>query len=184
MLSPPIIAADNVSVGYDPKKPVLNRITLRVDPDDRIALLGANGNGKSTLVKLIAGKLAPFSGQVTRADKLSIGYFAQHQVDELDLEASTYDHLRRLMSDAPESKVRARAGAIGFSGKAADTIVKSLSGGEKARLLLGLATFFAPNLIILDEPTNHLDIDSRAAPRGSESTPFPARSSWFPMTAI
>lgn len=163
MLSPPIIAADNVSVGYDPKKPVLNRVTLRIDPDDRIALLGANGNGKSTLVKLLASKLAPFSGQVTRADKLSIGYFAQHQVDELDLEASTYDHLRRLMPDAPESKVRARAGAIGFSGKAADTIVKSLSGGEKARLLLGLATFFGPNLIILDEPTNHLDIDSRAA---------------------
>lgn len=163
MLSPPIIAADNVSVGYDPKKPVLNRVTLRIDPDDRIALLGANGNGKSTLVKLLASKLAPYSGQVTRADKLSIGYFAQHQVDELDLEASTYDHLRRLMPDAPESKVRARAGAIGFSGKAADTIVKSLSGGEKARLLLGLATFFGPNLIILDEPTNHLDIDSRAA---------------------
>jgi ATP-binding cassette, subfamily F, member 3 len=163
MLSPPIIAVDNVSVGYDPKKPVLNRVTLRLDTDDRIALLGANGNGKSTLVKLLAGKLAPFSGQVTRADKLSIGYFAQHQVDELDLEASTYDHLRRLMPDTPESKVRARAGAIGFSGKAADTIVKSLSGGEKARLLLGLATFYAPNLIILDEPTNHLDIDSRAA---------------------
>jgi ATP-binding cassette, subfamily F, member 3 len=163
MLSPPIIAADNVSVGYDAKKPVLNRVTLRIDTDDRIALLGSNGNGKSTLVKLLAGKLAPFSGGVTRADKLSIGYFAQHQVDELDLEASTYDHLRRVMPDAPESKVRARAGAIGFSGKAADTIVKSLSGGEKARLLLGLATFFAPNLIILDEPTNHLDIDSRAA---------------------
>jgi len=163
MLSPPIIAADNVSVGYDPKKPVLNRVTLRIDTDDRIALLGANGNGKSTLVKLLASKLAPFSGQVTRADKLSIGYFAQHQVDELELEASTYDHLRRLMPDAPESKVRARAGAIGFSGKAADTIVKSLSGGEKARLLLGLATFYGPNLIILDEPTNHLDIDSRAA---------------------
>jgi ATP-binding cassette subfamily F protein 3 len=163
MLSPPIIAADNVSVGYDPKAPVLNRVTLRIDTDDRIALLGANGNGKSTLVKLLAAKLAPFSGQVTRADKLSIGYFAQHQVDELDLEASTYDHLRRLMPEAPESKVRARAGAIGFSGKAADTIVKSLSGGEKARLLLGLATFFGPNLIILDEPTNHLDIDSRAA---------------------
>ncbi|WP_213774694.1 ABC-F family ATP-binding cassette domain-containing protein [Bradyrhizobium sp. dw_78] len=163
MLSPPIIAVDNVSIGYDPKKPVLNRVTLRIDTDDRIALLGSNGNGKSTLVKLLAGKLAPFSGHVTRAEKLSIGYFAQHQVDELDLEGSTYDHLRRLMPDAPESKVRARAGAIGFSGKAADTIVKSLSGGEKARLLLGLATFFGPNMIILDEPTNHLDIDSRAA---------------------
>jgi ATP-binding cassette, subfamily F, member 3 len=163
MLSPPIIALDNVSVGYEPAKPVLNRVTLRIDTDDRIALLGANGNGKSTLVKLIAGKLAPFSGQVTRADKLSIGYFAQHQVDELDSAGSTYDHIRRLMGDAPEAKIRARAGAIGFSGKAADTLVSSLSGGEKARLLLGLATFYAPNMIILDEPTNHLDIDSRAA---------------------
>jgi ATP-binding cassette, subfamily F, member 3 len=162
-LSPPIIALDNVSVGYEPGKPVLNRVTLRMDTDDRIALLGANGNGKSTLVKLIANRLVPFSGQVTRADKLSVGYFAQHQVDELDTEGSTYDHIRRLMGDTPESKIRARAGAIGFSGKAADTLVKSLSGGEKARLLLGLATFHAPNMIILDEPTNHLDIDSRAA---------------------
>jgi ATP-binding cassette subfamily F protein 3 len=162
-LSPPIIAVDNVSVGYDAARPVLNRVTLRIDNDDRIALLGSNGNGKSTLVKLLAGKLAPFSGHVTRAEKLLVGYFAQHQVDELDLEASTYDHIRRLMLDMPESKVRARAGAIGFSGKAADTLVKSLSGGEKARLLLGLATFFGPNMIILDEPTNHLDIDSRAA---------------------
>ena len=163
MLSPPIIAVDDVSVGYDPKKPVLNRVTLRIDTDDRIALLGSNGNGKSTLVKLLAGKLAPFSGQITRADKLSVGYFAQHQVDELNLDASPNDHIRKLMPDTPESKVRARTGAIGFSGKAGDTLVKSLSGGEKARLLLGLATFFGPNMIILDEPTNHLDIDSRAA---------------------
>jgi ATP-binding cassette, subfamily F, member 3 len=163
MLSPPIIAVDNVSVGYDPKKPVLNRVTLRIDTDDRIALLGSNGNGKSTLVKLLAGKLPPFSGHVTRADKLSVGYFAQHQVDELDLDASPYDHVRRLMVDATETKVRGRTGAVGFSGKAGDTLVRSLSGGEKARLLLGLATFFGPNMIILDEPTNHLDIDSRAA---------------------
>jgi ATP-binding cassette subfamily F protein 3 len=163
MLSPPIIAVDNVSVGYDPKSPVLNRVTLRIDTDDRIALLGSNGNGKSTLVKLLAGKLPPFSGHVTRADKLSIGYFAQHQVDELDLDGSPYDHVRKLMPDAPETKVRGRTGAIGFSGKAGDTVVRSLSGGEKARLLLGLATFFGPNMIILDEPTNHLDIDSRAA---------------------
>jgi ATP-binding cassette subfamily F protein 3 len=163
MLSPPIIAVDNVSVGYDPKKPVLNRVTLRIDTDDRIALLGSNGNGKSTLVKLIANKLAPFSGHVTRADKLSVGYFAQHQVDELNLDGSPYDHIRKLMPDATETKVRGRTGAIGFSGKAGDTLVKSLSGGEKARLLLGLATFFGPNMIILDEPTNHLDIDSRAA---------------------
>jgi ATP-binding cassette subfamily F protein 3 len=163
MLSPPIIAVDDVSVGYDPKKPVLNRVTLRIDTDDRIALLGSNGNGKSTLVKLLANKLAPFSGHVTRAEKLLVGYFAQHQVDELNLDGSPYDHIRKLMPDAPETKVRGRTGAIGFSGKAGDTLVRSLSGGEKARLLLGLATFFGPNMIILDEPTNHLDIDSRAA---------------------
>lgn len=163
LLSPPIIAVDNASVGYDPATPVLGRVTLRIDNDDRIALLGANGNGKSTLVKLLAGRLAPFSGKVTRADKLSIAYFAQHQLDELNEDASAYDHVRKLMGDAPEAKVRARAGAIGFSGKAADTKVAKLSGGEKARLLLGLATFFGPNMIILDEPTNHLDIDSRAA---------------------
>jgi ATP-binding cassette, subfamily F, member 3 len=163
MLSPPIIAADNVSVGYEAKHPVLNRVTLRIDNDDRIALLGANGNGKSTLVKLLANRLTPFSGKITRADKLSVAYFAQHQLDELNEDGSPYDHVRRLMPDAPESKVRGRVGAIGFSGKAGDTPVKSLSGGEKARLLLGLATFFGPNMIILDEPTNHLDIDSRAA---------------------
>jgi ATP-binding cassette subfamily F protein 3 len=162
-LSPPIIAVDNVSVGYDPKQPVLNRVSLRIDNDDRIALLGANGNGKSTLVKLLANRLAPFSGSLTRADKLSIAYFAQHQLDELNEDGSAYDHVRKLMGDAPEAKVRGRAGAIGFSGKAADTPVKNLSGGEKARLVLGLATFFGPNMIILDEPTNHLDIDSRAA---------------------
>ncbi|HEY3030344.1 MAG TPA: ABC-F family ATP-binding cassette domain-containing protein [Bradyrhizobium sp.] len=163
MLSPPIIAVDDVSVGYDPKKPVLNRVTLRIDNDDRIALLGANGNGKSTLVKLLANRLAPFSGAITRAEKISIAYFAQHQLDELSEDGSPYDHIRRLMPDAPETRVRGRTGAIGFSGKAGDTLVKNLSGGEKARLLLGLATFFGPNMIILDEPTNHLDIDSRAA---------------------
>src|ERR1700674_1332678 len=163
MLSPPIIAVDDVSVGYDPKQPVLRRVTLRIDTDDRIALLGANGNGKSTLVKLLANRLSPFSGKVTRADKLSVGYFAQHQVDELNLDASPYDHVRKLMPDAPESKVRGRAGTIGFSGLAANNAVKTLSGGEKARLLVGLATFAAPHLVILDEPTNHLDIDSRAA---------------------
>lgn len=163
LLSPPIIAVDNVSVGYEPDKAVLNRVTLRIDNDDRIALLGQNGNGKSTLVKLLAGRLAPFSGRITRADKLSVGYFAQHQLDELNEDGTPYTHVRRLMPDAPEAKVRAHAGAIGFSAAAADTPVKNLSGGEKARLLLGLATFAGPQLIILDEPTNHLDIDSRGA---------------------
>jgi ATP-binding cassette subfamily F protein 3 len=136
---------------------------LRIDPDDRIALIGANGNGKSTLVKLLSNRLPAMSGRVTRADRLDVAYFAQHQLDELNPQGSAYDHLRRLMPDAPEAKVRARAGAIGFSEAAADTPSASLSGGEKARLLLGLATNFGPHLIVLDEPTNHLDIDSRSA---------------------
>jgi ATP-binding cassette, subfamily F, member 3 len=163
MLSPPIIALDKVSAGYEPGKPVLRRLTLRIDADDRIALLGANGNGKSTLAKLLAGRLAPEGGTITRAHALDVAYFAQHQLDELIPEQSVYDHVRRLMPDAPEAKVRARAGGIGFSGPAADTPVANLSGGEKARLLIGIATFFGPHLVILDEPTNHLDIDSRAA---------------------
>jgi ATP-binding cassette subfamily F protein 3 len=163
LLSPPIIATDDVAVGYEAGHPVLSGLTLRIDNDDRIALLGANGNGKSTLVKLLAGRLAPMQGTVTRAATLRVGYFAQHQLDELDEDASPYDHVRRLMPDTPEAKVRGRIGAIGFSGLAANNAVKTLSGGEKARLLLGLATFAAPQLIILDEPTNHLDIDSRAA---------------------
>ncbi len=163
LLSPPIIAIDGVDVGYEPGHPVLSDLALRVDNDDRIALLGANGNGKSTLVKLIANRLAPMHGTVTRAANLKIGYFAQHQLDELEGDASPYDHVRRLMPDAPEAKVRARVGAIGFSGLAGNTRVENLSGGEKARLLFGLATFAAPHLIVLDEPTNHLDIDSRAA---------------------
>jgi ATP-binding cassette subfamily F protein 3 len=162
LLSPPIIATDDVAVGYD-ERVVLSKLSLRVDNDDRIALLGSNGNGKSTLVKLLAGRLAAMQGSVTRAANLKVAYFAQHQLDELNPEHSPYDHVRALMPDQPEAKVRARVGAIGFSGPAGNTLVKSLSGGEKARLMLGLATFSAPHLIILDEPTNHLDIDSRGA---------------------
>ena len=163
LLSPPIIATDGVSVGYEPGKPILSGLNLRIDNDDRIALLGSNGNGKSTFVKLIADRLQPMQGTITRAATLRIGYFAQHQVDELTPQQSPYDHLRRLMPDAAEAQVRAKVGAIGFSGAAGDTQVEKLSGGEKARLLLGLATFEAPHLVILDEPTNHLDIDSRGA---------------------
>jgi ATP-binding cassette subfamily F protein 3 len=162
-LSPPIVALEKVAVGYEPGNPVLRRLSLRIDPDDRIALLGPNGNGKSTLAKLLAGRLAPDSGIVTRAERMDVAYFAQHQLDELVPEQSVYQHVRRLMPDAPEARVRARAGNIGFSGERADTPVENLSGGEKARLLLGLATFAGPHLVILDEPTNHLDIDSRAA---------------------
>jgi ATP-binding cassette subfamily F protein 3 len=163
LLSPPIVTLDDVTVGYEPGRPVLRNLSLRIDDDDRIALLGANGNGKSTLVKLVAARLAAVEGTVTRAPKLKIAYFAQHQLDELDAQQSVYQHLRELMPDASESKVRAIAGSIGFSGQAADTAVAKLSGGEKARLMLGLATFGGPHLLILDEPTNHLDIDSRAA---------------------
>jgi ATP-binding cassette subfamily F protein 3 len=162
-LSPPIIALDGVSVGYVPGEPVLRRLTLRVDSDDRIALLGRNGNGKSTLAKLLAGRLPPQGGQSVRAERLQIGYFAQHQLDELDPSGSPYTHMRRLMPEAPEARVRAQLGRFGFSGETADTAVAQLSGGEKARLLLGLATYSGPHLVILDEPTNHLDIDARAA---------------------
>jgi ATP-binding cassette subfamily F protein 3 len=163
LLSPPIVALDDVSVGYAPGKPVLKGLNMRIDNDDRIALLGSNGNGKSTLVKLIASRLEPMAGSITRASRLKIAYFAQHQLDELDAEATVYQHVRELMPDAHEAKVRALAGSIGFSGLNADKKVEKLSGGEKARLMLGLATFGGPHMLILDEPTNHLDIDSRTA---------------------
>jgi ATP-binding cassette subfamily F protein 3 len=142
---------------------VLRNLDLRIDDDDRIALLGPNGNGKSTFAKLLAERLAPQRGRMVRASKLDVAYFAQHQLDELHADESPYQHVRRLMPNAPEPKVRARAAEMGFSGEAADTKVASLSGGEKARLLLGLATFRGPHLLILDEPTNHLDIEAREA---------------------
>ncbi len=163
LLSPPIIAMDDVAAGYETGRPVLRDLSLRIDNDDRIALLGSNGNGKSTLAKLFAGRLKPSQGSITRANKLNVGYFAQHQLDELREAESAYDHIRDLMPKASEAEVRSRAGVLGFSGDKANTPVASLSGGEKARLLLGLATFDGPHLVILDEPTNHLDIDSRAA---------------------
>jgi ATP-binding cassette subfamily F protein 3 len=162
MLSPPIIALDGVSVGYEPERPVLRNLSLRIDEDDRIALLGSNGNGKSTLAKLLANRLAPLDGRITRADRLQVAYFAQHQLDELNADESAYQHLRRLMPEASESSVRTRAGTLGFSADKADTPTGKLSGGEKARLLLGIATMNGPHLVVLDEPTNHLDIDSRA----------------------
>ena len=161
-LSPPILALNDVAVGYAPGEPVLRRVTLRIDTEDRIALIGQNGNGKSTLAKLLAGRLRPLSGELVGADRLGVGYFAQHQLDELRATDSAYGHFRRLMPDAPETKLRSLAGGMGFSGEAADTPVAMLSGGEKARLLLGLAALSGPHLLILDEPTNHLDIDSRA----------------------
>ena len=162
-LSPPIIVYDGVSVDYEPGKPILKNLDLRIDDDDRIALLGPNGNGKSTFAKLIADRLAPQGGKVVRASKMEVAYLAQHQLDELHADESPAEHVRRLMPDTHEAKIRARAAEMGFSGPAADTKVASLSGGEKARLLLGLAAFHGPHLLILDEPTNHLDIEARAA---------------------
>lgn len=163
LLSPPIVVLENVAVGYVPGRPILQNLNLRIDEDDRIALLGPNGNGKSTFAKLLADRLKEESGRVVRADKLEVAYLAQHQIDELVPGDSPAQHVRRLMPDAPEARVRARAAEMGFSGGAADTKVSALSGGEKARLLLGLATFHGPHLLILDEPTNHLDIEARAA---------------------
>ncbi len=159
----PIINMENVSVGYEPEKAVLGGLDLRIDADDRIALLGANGNGKSTFAKLVAKRLEAQSGHITRADKLRIAMFAQHQMDDLLPEETAYQHVRALMPNDSEGKVRARVAQLGLGTEKMDTRARDLSGGEKARLLLGLATFHAPHLLILDEPTNHLDIDSREA---------------------
>ena len=136
-------------------------MTLRIDADDRIALLGANGNGKSTFAKLLAGRLKQETGSITVAPGLKVAIFAQHQLDDLRPDENAYEHVRRLMPDAPESKARARVAQFGLSTEKMNTPAKDLSGGEKARLLMGLSAFEGPNLFILDEPTNHLDIDSR-----------------------
>ncbi|MGZ2423577.1 ATP-binding cassette subfamily F protein 3 [Rhizobium laguerreae] len=159
----PIVAIQSGAVGYEPGNPILKNLNLRIDNDDRIALLGSNGNGKSTFAKFISGRLAPESGEVKIAPSLKIGFFAQHQLDDLIPEQSAVEHVRRLMPGAPEAKVRARVAQMGLATEKMATAAKDLSGGEKARLLMGLAAFNAPNLLILDEPTNHLDIDSRRA---------------------
>jgi len=161
-LSPPIIAMEGVAVGYG-GPPVLRKLDLRIDQDDRIALLGRNGEGKSTLSKLLAGKLAPQGGQVVRAAKLRIGYFAQHQVDELMLDETPLQHVLRERPAEGQPRLRARLAGFGLLADQADTAVRQLSGGQKARLSLLLATLDAPHLLILDEPTNHLDIESREA---------------------
>jgi len=161
-LSPPLVALDGAVAGYD-GKPVLTGLDLRIDMDDRIALMGANGNGKSTLVKLLAGRLKPMNGKLVKSSKLKVGYFAQHQADELTLSETPYDHLARLMPMATESKVRAHLGRFGFSGERADVKCEGLSGGEKARLLFAMTSTDAPHILLLDEPTNHLDVDAREA---------------------
>jgi ATP-binding cassette subfamily F protein 3 len=162
-LSPPIVRMEGVSVGYEPGRPVLSNLDLRIDDDDRIALLGKNGNGKSTFAKLVAEMLPPETGEIVRAPKLKTGFFAQHQLDLLDPARSALQHVRALMPGAPEARVRSRVAQMGLATEKMDTAAGNLSGGEKARLMMGLAAFDTPNMLILDEPTNHLDIDSREA---------------------
>lgn len=160
--APPLITLEQVRVGYGPKV-VLDRLDLRIDPDDRIALLGANGNGKSTFAKLLAGRLPPMAGTITRARGLVVGFFAQHQLEELDPEATALEHLARRLPRESEQALRERLARFGLGQERATIRARHLSGGERSRLALALACLEPPNLLILDEPTNHLDIDSREA---------------------
>lgn len=162
-MAPPIIRLVDADLGYVEGRPVLRKANLRIDQDDRIAILGPNGEGKSTLVKSLAGRLPLLGGDLFKHKKLNVAYFSQHQLDELKPRQSPYDHVRELLPDGTEAQVRSATAALGFGAEKADTKVEKLSGGEKARLLLGLITFNGPHLIILDEPTNHLDIDARAS---------------------
>ncbi|NBV54288.1 MAG: ABC transporter ATP-binding protein [Proteobacteria bacterium] len=170
-LAPPILSVFEADIGYTPGKPVLRGVDERIDMDDRIALLGANGNGKSTLIKLIAGKLEPLKGSTAKSSKLRIGYFSQHQAEELDVSETPYQAMARVVGSSGanavattrESAVRAILGRFGFSKPLADNRISSLSGGEKARLLFALMSYNAPHLLLLDEPTNHLDMDTREA---------------------
>ncbi|MDZ4395461.1 ABC-F family ATP-binding cassette domain-containing protein [Cypionkella sp.] len=161
-LSPPIINLEGVAVGYG-GPPILKKLSLRIDQDDRIALLGRNGEGKSTLSKLLAGKLIACEGKMVQSSKLRIGYFAQHQVDELHIDETPLQHVMRLRPAEGQPRLRARLAGFGLMADQAETAVGRLSGGQKARLSLLLATIDAPHLLILDEPTNHLDMESREA---------------------
>jgi len=162
-LRPPLIVLEGVSVGYAPGAPVLSRLNLRIDPDDRIALVGRNGNGKTTLARLLAGQLSPMGGAVVASSKLRVGYFAQHQIEELVADETPLQHMQRLLPKAAPGEVRAQLGRFGFSGDKVNVEVRQLSGGERARLALALITREAPHILILDEPTNHLDVEARDA---------------------
>jgi ATP-binding cassette, subfamily F, member 3 len=162
-LKPPLVTLDLASVGYAPGNPVLERLNLRIDPDDRIALLGRNGNGKTTLARLLAAQLTPMDGAMAASGKMRVGYFTQYQVEELDGDDTPLEHMTRQMKGAIPGAVRGQLGRFGFSGAKATTKVGKLSGGERARLALALITRDAPHMLILDEPTNHLDVDAREA---------------------
>ena len=161
-MRPPLITLDLAAVGYN-ETPILKRLNLRIDPDDRIALLGRNGNGKTTLARLLAAQLTPLAGAMNASSKMEVGYFTQYQVEELASEDTPLEHMTRAMKGATPGAVRAQLGRFGFSGNRATTLVGQLSGGERARLALALITRDAPHLLILDEPTNHLDVDAREA---------------------
>ena len=161
-LRPPLITLDMASVGYS-EVPILKRLNMRLDPDDRVALLGRNGNGKTTLARLLAAQLTPMDGDMASSSKMKVGYFTQYQVEELDTEDTPLEHMTHMMKGATPAAVRGQLGRFGFSGEKATTKVGRLSGGERARLALALITRDAPHLLILDEPTNHLDVDAREA---------------------
>jgi len=160
-LAPPLITFSGVAAGYVADTPVLKGLDLRLDPDDRIALLGANGNGKSTFAKLLARELKPMAGDIFRAAKMRVGYFAQHQIDTLEVDETAFQQLGRVMAKAAPHQVRARLGTFGFSQDKANVVARDLSGGEKARLNLALISYGAPQILVLDEPTNHLDLETR-----------------------
>jgi len=162
-VKPPLMMLDGAAVGYVPGQPVLSHIDLRIDPDDRIALVGRNGNGKTTLARALAGQLTPMDGQIKASGKLSVGYFAQHQIEELVPEDTPLQHMERMMPEAKPGDVRNHLARFGFSGDKVGVKVSALSGGERARLSLALVTRDAPHILILDEPTNHLDVDAREA---------------------
>lgn len=162
-MRPPLMVIEGAAVGYIEGQPILRGLDMRIDPDDRIALLGRNGNGKTTLARLLAGQLAPMAGEIVAGGKLRVGYFTQYQVEELDGSDTPLQHMARLMPDAPPKIVRAQLGRFGFSGERAMREVGKMSGGERARLALALVTRDAPHMLILDEPTNHLDVDAREA---------------------
>ncbi|MBB5686209.1 ATP-binding cassette subfamily F protein 3 [Sphingobium boeckii] len=162
-LRPPLVTMDMASVGYTEGNPILERVNIRIDPTDRVALLGRNGNGKTTLARLIAAQLSPMAGEMNASGKMKVGYFTQYQVEELDGTDTPIEHMSRLMKGATPGAVRGQLGRFGFSGDKATTLVGKLSGGERARLALALITREAPHMLILDEPTNHLDVDSREA---------------------
>ncbi len=162
-LRPPLIVLEDAEAGYVANTPVLSRLNLRIDPDDRIALVGRNGNGKTTLARLLAGQLRPMGGSLIAGGKLRVGYFAQHQIEELVADETPLQHMERLLPGAKPGDVRTQLGRFGFSGDKVNLAVRQLSGGERARLSLALITRHAPHILILDEPTNHLDVDAREA---------------------